>query len=214
MGTELIWLPALVAQVAMRPVVLESRGLAGDYGGGSVRTHQLAVVDEHEVFRRGIIGVLQQDPAIEIIHESDSGQVPTATDVVIASPGAFQGLEAGCPAIVCWGPSDPPVNKRGECVTLVERDRVRCEELLAAVRALAAGLRLERGDGGLHRAALDPRHRHILHLLSEGADTRGIAESLFYSERSVKGMIRQIEEHLCARNRAQAVAKSIRLGLI
>ena len=39
------------------------------------------------------------------------------------------------------------------------------------------------------------------------------SQSLYYSERSVRGMIRQIEEHLCARNRAQTVAKSIGLGL-
>jgi DNA-binding NarL/FixJ family response regulator len=176
---------------------------------------QLAVVDEHEVFRRGIVGVLHGDPAIEIVHESDSGQVPTGMDVVIASPGALQSLSTGCPVIVCWGPADPPVvGYRDQSLALVERDTLRCDELLAAVRALAAGLRVEHCNGGIRREALDLRHRHILQLLSEGADTRGIAESLFYSERSVKGMIRQIEEHLCARNRAQAVAKSIRLGLI
>lgn len=179
-----------------------------------MRTHQLAVVDEHEVFRRGIVGVLLEDPSIEVIHESGHGPVPTAAEVVIASPGAYRKLESTSPVIVCWGPSDPPIaHQARHSLALVERDTVRCDELLAAVRALAAGLRLEHGNGGV-RHTLDPRHRHILQLLSEGADTRGIAESLFYSERSVKGMIRQIEEHLCARNRAQAVAKSIRLGLI
>ena len=179
-----------------------------------MRTHRLAVIDEHEVFRRGVLNVLHEDPAIVIIHESDSGGAPADADVIIASPGAFQGMEPGCPVIVCWGPSDPPLTGQlDRALVLVERDTVRCEELLAAVRALAVGLRLENGNGG-DSDALDLRHRHILQLLAEGADTRGIAESLYYSERTVKGMIRQIEEHLCARNRAQAVAKSIRLGLI
>jgi DNA-binding CsgD family transcriptional regulator len=45
-------------------------------------------------------------------------------------------------------------------------------------------------------------------------DTRGISASMFYSERTVKGLIRNIEEQLNARNRAEAVAKAIRLGLI
>lgn len=180
-----------------------------------MRTHRLAVIDEHEVFRRGVLTLLNEDPAIEIVHESDRGEVPEKTDVLIVSPEAFQRVEADCPAIVCWGPSDPPLTARHEKqLVLVERDRVRCDELLAAVRALAAGLRLEHTNGGERCNGLDLRHRHILQLLAEGADTRGIAQSLYYSERSVKGMIRQIEEHLCARNRAQAVAKSIRLGLI
>lgn len=180
-----------------------------------MRRHRLAVIDEHELFRRGVLHLLDEDSAIEIIHESDRGEVPEETDVVIASPEAFQRVESECPVIVCWGPSDPPLaGHRGQPLVLVERDRVRCDELLAAVRALAAGLRLEHTNGGERCDELDRRHRHILQLLSEGADTRGIAQSLYYSERSVKGMIRQIEEHLCARNRAQAVAKSIRLGLI
>jgi len=180
-----------------------------------VRTHRLAVIDEHELFRRGVLDLLDEDPTIEIIHESDCGEPPNEADVVIASPEAFQHVESECPVIVCWGPSDPPLSTRhDQRLVLVERDHVRCDELLAAVRALAAGLRLEHTNGGERGDELDLRHRHILQLLSEGADTRGIAQSLYYSERSVKGMIRQIEEHLCARNRAQAVAKSIRLGLI
>jgi DNA-binding NarL/FixJ family response regulator len=179
-----------------------------------MRTHRLAVIDEHELFRRGVLGVLDEDPTIDIVHESGIGPVPGQTDVIITSPGALPTAEVDCPVLVCWGPSDPPPsNQRDRSLAFVERDRVSCDELLAAVRALGAGLRLEQCNGA-GRGTLNLRHRHILQLLAEGVDTRGIAESLFYSERSVKGMIRQIEEQLCARNRAQAVAKSIRLGLI
>lgn len=179
-----------------------------------MRTHRLAVVDEHQVFRRGVIDVLQEDSTIEVVHDSDNGRVPEA-DIVIASPVAFQRVQPDCPVMVCWGPSDPPLDgERDHPFALVERDTVRCADLLATVRALAAGLRLQRFNGDGRCDALDARDRHILQMLAEGADTRGIAESLFYSERSVKGMIRDIEERLCARNRAQAVAKGIRLGLI
>jgi DNA-binding CsgD family transcriptional regulator len=37
---------------------------------------------------------------------------------------------------------------------------------------------------------------------------------LCYSERTVKGLIRDIEDRLSARNRVEAVVKGIRLGLI
>lgn len=180
-----------------------------------MRTHRLAVIDEHEVFRRGVVAVLEEDSTITICHDGDAGPLPAEADVAILSPRAFARSVPESPVIVCWGPSDPPLADHGDlALMLVERDAVRGDELLAAVRALAAGLRMELVNGAEHRDGLNLRHRHILQLLSQGADTRGIAESLYYSERSVKGMIRQIEEHLCARNRAEAVAKSIRLGLI
>jgi len=184
--------------------------------GALVHTKQLAVVDEHEVFRRGIIAVLGEDPCLRIIHESAEGVPPAASDVVVASPIAFRGIDPSYPVVVCWGPSDPPLSSPdGRRVAVVERDLVRSDELLGAVRALAAGLCLERaGNGQVCKTGLDRRRRHVLKLLSEGADTRGISASMFYSERTVKGLIHDIEEQLSARNRAEAVAKGIRLGLI
>lgn len=177
---------------------------------------RLAVVDEHEVFRRGVISVMEDDPLVEIIHESASGTPPAACEVVVASPRAFRDIDPSLPVIVCWGPSDPPLappNRRR--VVIVERDAVGSDELVSAVRALAAGLSLERaGNGDRCNGDLDPRRRHILQLLSEGADTRSISASMCYSERTIKGFIRDIEERLSARNRAEAVARGIRLGLI
>lgn len=176
---------------------------------------RLAVVDEHEMFRRGVVSVLAEDPGIEIIHESANGAAAPMSDVVVTSPRAFGALDPAHPAIVCWGPSDPPLAPpNGRRVVVMERDVLRSDELVGAVRALAAGLRLE-GVGNDHRHCdLDQRCRHILQMLSEGADTRSVAASIFYSERTVKGLIRNIEERLSARNRAEAVARAIRLGLI
>ncbi len=178
--------------------------------------NRLAVVDEHEVFRRGVVSVLAGDPGGRVIHESADGPVPPSSDVVVASPRAFATIDPAHPVIVCWGPSDPPLAPpNGRPVVIVERDAVRSDELVGAVRALAAGLRLERAPTH-HVCAgdLDPRRRHILQMLASGADTRRISESMYYSERTVKGLIRDIEEKLSARNRAEAVAKGIRLGLI
>ena len=54
----------------------------------------------------------------------------------------------------------------------------------------------------------------ILRLLAEGADTLDISRQLRYSERTIKGLIQDIERELGARSRAQAVARGIRRGLI
>ena len=183
---------------------------------GHVHKKQLAIVDEHEVFRRGVVSVLAEDPCVQIIHESAHGAPPPSSDVVVASPLAFGDIDPSHPVVVCWGSSDRPLAPpNGRRVAIMERDRLRSDELVAAVRALAAGLCLERaGNGQPVPGELDLRRRHILQLLSQGADTRGISASLFYSERTVKGLIRDIEQQLSARNRAEAVAKGIRLGLI
>lgn len=177
---------------------------------------QVAVIDEHEVFRCGLVSVLGEDPCVEIIHESAGGAAPAAADVVVASPLAFRDVHPSHPVVVCWGSSDRPLTPPdGRRMAIMERERLRSQEIVAAVRALAAGLCLEHVDNGqaMH-GELDRRRRHILQLLSEGVDTRGISTALFYSERTVKGLIRDIEERLGARNRAEAVAKGIRLGLI
>jgi DNA-binding CsgD family transcriptional regulator len=181
-----------------------------------VHKKRVAIIDEHEVFRRGVVASLTEDPAVAIVCDSDGGRPPPEADVVVTSPVGFSDLDPWCPSVVCWGPSDPPLaSSVGRRVAIVERDLVRCEELTAMVRALAAGMRLDpAGNSRIYVGELDRRCRHILQSLSEGADTRAIASALCYSERTVKGLIRDIEDRLRARNRAEAVAKGIRLGLI
>jgi DNA-binding NarL/FixJ family response regulator len=178
---------------------------------------RIAVIDEHEVFRRGVVGVLSEDRSLRVVAEAAEGPIPDDADVVVCSPLAFRDLAPECPAVVCWGPFDPPLARPpGRTVAIVEREGVRGEELLLAVRVLAAGMRLDANGNGIHSTAddLDWRHKHILQLLAEGADTRHISRSLCYSERTIKSLISSLEDQLSARTRAEAVAKGIRLGLI
>ena len=178
------------------------------------RKARLALIDEHEVFRRGLLAVLVEEPWVELVHESAAGPAPEPVDVAVVSPRGLQPLPATVPAVVCCGASDPPLARRAtQPVAIVERDSVRPDELLAAARALAAGLRVGANGNG-NGDGFDVQSREILRMLSAGGDTRGIAESLYYSERTVKGLIRKIEDDLGARTRAEAVAKAIRLGLI
>lgn len=180
-----------------------------------VRAKKVAVIDEHDIFRNGIAAILREDPWLEVVFVAAEGAPDVDVDVVITSPGVMRGIEVECPVIVCWGPSDPPLITASRAQAVVERDAVTADELVGIVWALSTGLRLEgNGTGTRLTMGFDTRCRHILRLLSEGADTRGISESLCYSERTVKGLIRGIEEQLSATNRAEAVAKAIRLGLI
>ena len=105
------------------------------------------------------------------------------------------------------------------------------EEIRAAVRAAAAGLASL--PAALARALLDgtspdgagalvdtrdqiltPRERQVLTLLGEGLLNKEIAVQLGISEHTVKTHLAAIYEKLDASNRAEAVARGLRGGLI
>jgi DNA-binding NarL/FixJ family response regulator len=78
--------------------------------------------------------------------------------------------------------------------------------------------------GKMHRQLLDPqglsfsgmnsREIGVLKLVADGFDTRQIAESLAYSERTVKNILHDVTSRLQLRNRSHAVAYAMRHGLI
>lgn len=61
---------------------------------------------------------------------------------------------------------------------------------------------------------LRPREVAVLQCLSVGDDTREIAQSLGYSERTVKNVVHDVLTKMNCRNRAHAVATAARTGLI
>jgi DNA-binding NarL/FixJ family response regulator len=63
-------------------------------------------------------------------------------------------------------------------------------------------------------AGLNTRERSVLRLLADGLDTRGIAEDLCFSERTVKNVVHDVLTKLNCRTRAQAVAVATREGVI
>jgi DNA-binding NarL/FixJ family response regulator len=63
-------------------------------------------------------------------------------------------------------------------------------------------------------AGLNTRERSVLRLLADGMDTRGIAEDLCFSERTVKNVVHDVLTKLNCRTRAQAVAVATREGVI
>jgi DNA-binding NarL/FixJ family response regulator len=78
--------------------------------------------------------------------------------------------------------------------------------------------------GRLQRQVLDPRgftfaglsgrEIEVLRLVADGHDTKEIAATLCYSERTVKNVLHEITTRLQLRNRSHAVAYAMREGLI
>jgi two-component system, NarL family, response regulator LiaR len=97
------------------------------------------------------------------------------------------------------------------------------DELLAAVRAAAAGESRLAGDVAAQLVAslraprsirLTPREREILRLVADGLSNKAIATRLGISERTAKYHVGEILGRLGAENRAQAVAIANRRGLL
>lgn len=79
------------------------------------------------------------------------------------------------------------------------------------------GLTLRAGNGtgeAVPLARFSPREIEVVTLVSEGLDTREIAQKLSYSERTVKNVLQGIMLRLNLRNRAHVVAYAAREGYL
>jgi DNA-binding NarL/FixJ family response regulator len=194
------------------------RGAARNSDDSSRRLIRVAVVEENDIFRQGIVACLERDDAIEVVFEARAGPVTTVADVAIASEFAAAGIACARPMLVCSDgvrAADHPAT-RGNVVAVLPRSQLTEEQLGAAVRAAASGLRV---DVPLDRTAnptngLPERSLQILRLLAMGYGTREISDTVGCSERTVKYAIREAERCLEARSRAHVVAEAIRQGLI
>jgi DNA-binding NarL/FixJ family response regulator len=178
-----------------------------------VMTHiRVAIIEEHEIFRRGVASALSADPEIEVAAELETGPVPEAIDVAVVSQKALSDEDKPKSAIVVYGEATrTPGRNPASIRAVLSRTRLTELQLTAAVHAAAAGLHVESAEATLD---LDQRKLDILRALSHGANTDEIARSLGYSHRTIKAVISAIQHDLNARTRAEAVAICIRIGVI
>jgi DNA-binding NarL/FixJ family response regulator len=176
---------------------------------------RVAIIDDHEIFRRGLVACLLEDPSVTIVLDGPSGPVEDEIDVALTSPAAARGEHFACPVLVCGAsaPSDPK-RSRNEIVGFLSRSGLTSEQVIAAVRAAAAGLTVAGGPAGAGQNNVDERRLRVLQLLAQGASTLEISKTLRYSERTIKNLIQDVERELGAKSRAHAVAEGIRRGLI
>lgn len=177
---------------------------------------RVGVVDEHEVFRRGLVASLLDHA--DIVVDGTAGAASNApADVVVVSAAVAGHDRFDCPLIVCSAEGDEPRRlARGNVVAGTLRKATLTEaQLHATVCAVAAGLRVNAEDYDTPEpGALDARAVRVADLLSRGCSTREIAADMRYSERTIKKLIHELEGSLKARTRAQVVAHAIRLGVI
>jgi DNA-binding CsgD family transcriptional regulator len=177
---------------------------------------RVGVIDEHEIFLRGVVACLLEDPMLSIVANQRGGTLTVEADVVVVSQDVARRGTFHCPVVICADRVRGSVNLgRTSPAAVLPRSSLTPEQLIASVRSAAAGLTVgPRETTNPSPQRFEQRRLEVLRLLAEGADTREISTAMRYSERTVKSIIHDVETELGARTRAQAVAAAIRDGLI
>lgn len=179
----------------------------------------VGVFDADEIFRRGVVACLDDDPLLTVVAQGaayvaggDAGDPHPFDVAVVSSP--LSGPSPPCPLVACAGTSsgfiEPPGD--GNVYAVLSRRTLGPEQLVSAVRAAAVGLRIM--DADAVRPDFDQRSLQVLRMLAEGAAIREISNSLGWSERTIKGVIADVQREFRARTRTQAVVEALRRQLI
>jgi len=185
---------------------------------------RVGVLEEDEVYRRGVMAVLNEDGCVCIDlggdreTSSEAADAENSLDVAVVCSRLVDEVRLPCP-IVCL--AIPEVRGAESCHlssnvrATLPHEGLSANKLVASVHAAAAGLQVESPSlSRLNGDVMDPRRIEVLKLLAGGADTRAIAGNLQLSERTVKTLVHDIQLTLGVSTRAQAVAEAIRLGLL
>ena len=198
-------------------------------------------IDEpHPLLRRGMISCLVAD---DVPVAGESAVLVPGRALREAAVLVFDGDRGDLAAFLDAMPKTPPRPKLVAAVSepdderlerlarigvsaILYRHELTPELLVATVRAVLQGrtsmptdllprllTKAARADR-VERGALSDRELAVLRMLADGEDTRGIAQGLCYSERTVKNVLHEVTTRLQLRNRSHAVAYAVREGLI
>ena len=88
------------------------------------------------------------------------------------------------------------------------------QDLAGAARMVALGMTVFAPDREQPGARLSERERQVLHLIAVGSTNREIAERLFLSPHTIKDHTSTLYRKVKAKNRADAIQRAQRLGLL
>jgi DNA-binding NarL/FixJ family response regulator len=200
---------------------------------------RILLADDHHVVREGLVALLNFDPDLRVVAEAADGRqavdryfecTPDVTILDLRMPEmdaveaiqAIRGRDPNARLIVLTtfdGDNDifRALQAGAQAYLLKEADR---SELVACVRAVAAGERWVRGrvadrlDARAADDALTARELEVLRLLAMGHSNRDIGLALDVTEGTIKVHVNHIFRKLGVRGRTEAVAVATRRGLV
>ncbi|MFJ6017465.1 response regulator transcription factor [Streptomyces sp. NPDC092952] len=189
----------------------------------------------------GIEAILRPRPEITLLHEAELQQAQVAIvvahgidDDVLVTLRRIHRLNGPFIALVAEGVTGIQLSKVTECgaIGLMLRSEVTPENVVTTVKTVAHGgghipsdllgkfltqvgtlQRQVLRPGGIPFNSLTEREIQVLRLCAEGHSTAEIADELNFSERTIKNTLHALLERFQWRNRPQAVASAIRMGL-
>jgi DNA-binding NarL/FixJ family response regulator len=200
---------------------------------------RILVVDDHSIFRQGIVGLLADQADMQLVAEASNGreaiqqfrahrpdvtlmdlQMPemNGLDAVIAIRGEFP--EAKIIVLTTYTGDVQVLRalKAGARAYLLKNLLHR--ELLETIRGVHAGRKALSPEASFELAEhamddpLTPIEVAILRLIADGNANKQIADQLSITEDTVKGRIKSILSKLKANDRTQAATIGLKRGII
>ncbi|MGO9975247.1 MAG: LuxR C-terminal-related transcriptional regulator [Solirubrobacteraceae bacterium] len=193
---------------------------------------RVLVVDDHDVVHWGFRVMFSQQPWVERCLAARTGaealELTRRYDPHVALVDLFLAGESGadvCKSIRQASPStrvllisgagrmSPAAARAAGASGFVSKD-LDASEVVSAVRRVASGLTSFPPKLSQPAPLLSEREREVLELISAGSTNREIAQQLYLSPHTVKEHTSALYRKLGARNRADAVQRAQRIGLL
>ncbi len=195
---------------------------------------RVLLVDDHEVVRRGLRDMLDNERDIQVVAEAGTvaealvQAEATKPDVAVVDIRLPDGDGVAlcrqlhgprCLVLTAFDDEQALIAAIEAGVSGYLLKQVRGQDLVTAVREVAAGrslldpvttarvlARIRRGTEPDELDALTEREREVLDLIGEGLSNREIGQRLFLAEKTVKNYVTAVLAKLGMQRRAQAIA--------
>ncbi|TMM00728.1 MAG: response regulator transcription factor [Actinobacteria bacterium] len=196
------------------------------------RRLRVLVVDDHDVVQWGFRVLLGEQPWVERCLAARTGaealelvgqfrpHVALVDLFLSGESGAdvSMGIRSASPStrvllISGAGRMSPAAARAAGASGFVSKD-LEAREVAAAVRMVGMGMTMFAPKSDQPAPLLSEREREVLDLIAAGSTNREIAERLYLSPHTVKEHTSALYRKLGARNRAEAVQRAQRIGLL
>ena len=193
---------------------------------------RVLVVDDHDIVQWGFRLLLERQPWVERCLAARTGEeaisLASRTRPHVALIDLFLGGQSG--AEICdevrevspqtkillisgAGTISPAAARAAGASGFVSKDWG-APDVVKAVRMVGLGMDVFAPSPASDQTPLSEREREVIALIATGSTNREIAERLFLSPHTVKEYVSGIYRKLDVRNRAEAVKRAQRLGLL
>jgi two-component system response regulator DesR len=193
---------------------------------------RVLVVDDHDVVQWGFRVLLERQPWVELCLAATSGDEALALakrakphvaliDLFLGSESGAEiceGLRAASPdtkvlLVSGAGTISPEVARAAGASGFVSKDWG-APDVVKAVRMVGLGMDVFTPAEDPGQVELSARERQVVGLIGSGATNREIADQLYLSPHTVKEYTSSVYRKLGVRNRAEAVKRAQRMGVI